>query len=644
MSRLKITAGSQAPEIVRRAEVEAPQTQWWKLPKGQRAGAIKHTVDMIEREQSGRRALDILHMSMYGAGNIAGEGLRASVRWNNSQPLRLRMNIVSSICNSLKAKIAKLRPRPKFITEDGSWHLKKKAEAAEQAIDGEFYRNRIDQLSPMVALDAFVLGTGFWKVSRQGKGYPVIERVHPCEVNVDYYDGLHGDPQCIYHSTIRSRDSVLDQYGGSPQSNKYKAIQAAQSVPSTHYPWLIHRPNHSDVVHVIEAWHRGCDGNQAHVICVGDVELFSNTLWDGREFPIVPYRWEPRQYGYFGRGAAEEITPQQIEINYTLEKIQYILHNVSTVRHWMQAGGKIELNAVRMTNTPGEILKYYGPNPPTTEVVNAVPTQLLEHPYNLKRDAFEAIGLSQAFATASKPAGLNSGEAQRVYEDVGTERLIVNGRMYEQAHMELVKRVIDVKREIANDPTEKESPVVVTRKRARGVTAKSLSFKDFDLEKDIYQMQILEQSALPGTPSGKTATVNEWLQMGLITPDEGKELLNMPDIQSELNLSLATKDSVLSAVECIVDDGEWYAPHPFLDLALAARLAVASWTRAEREGVPEDRLELLARYIDELEQLTALAQGPAPAAPPAGPPMGGPALPDVAGQMGGVPALPPAGY
>src|SRR6185369_8192960 len=105
--------------------------------------------------------------------------------------------------------------------------------------------------------------------------------------------------------------------------------------------------------------------------------------------------------------------------------------------------------------------------PPTTDVVNAIPTELLNHPYNLKRDAFEQIGLSQAFATASKPAGLNSGEAQRVYEDVGTERLIVNGRMYESAHMELVWAIVAVKQEIANDPNEKETPVVVTRKKAR---------------------------------------------------------------------------------------------------------------------------------------------------------------------------------
>jgi hypothetical protein len=156
-------------------------------------------------------------------------------------------------------------------------------------------------------------------------------------------------------------------------------------------------------------------------------------------------------------------------------------------------------------------------------------------------------------------------------------------------------------------------------------------------------LQILEQSALPGTPSGKTATVNEWLQMGLISADEGKELLNMPDIKSELSMSLATKDSVLSAVECIIDDGDWYPPHPFLDLNLAMRLAVASYTRAEREGVPELNLEMLARYISELQQLQALAAPPpAPMAPPGagGAPMGGPGLPDVSGQMQGVPAMP----
>lgn len=614
---------------------------WWTVKRGERASAVNRAVQRIMQEQASRRQLELLHMSMYAAGNIAGEGLRSVTRFQATNPIRLRLNLCEAICDALQAKIAKIRPRPRFITEGGSWSLRKKAEAAEQAMDGELRRNSIDELGPQVALDAFITGTGFFHAMRTGAGHPVLERCQPGEVLCDYFDGLKMNPRTLYRARLMDREELLERYGGSPNSNKYKAILEAPAAPANAYSWL--KPSAGavcDQVFVIDAWHRGT--SHQHVMVCGDVELWTNEQWDGKEFPIVPMRWKTRQYGYYGKGAIEEITPLQVEVNYTLEKIQHILHNVSTVRYWAQKGGKITLNAQRMTNFPGEVLEYVGANPPIKEVTDSVPRELWEMVDRAQANAYKQTGISEFFAQSEKPAGLNSGEAQRVYEDVGDARMLIKGRSYEGAHMVLVERLVDVKREIALDPAEDETPVIVSRKKARGVTAQTLGWKDFDLSKTTYLLQVLEQSALPGTPAGKTATVNEWLQMGLITSDEGKELLNMPDLKAELSLSLATKDSVLSAIECIADDGEWYAPHAMMDLALATRLALASYTRLEWEGLPEERLEMLARYIEELRALTELAAPPAPAAPMGAPPLPGaaPGLPAVPGVMPGVPAMP----
>lgn len=640
---LIITEGHRGPALAQAAAISNPEASdsWWAMRKGDRAPAVYRAVARIQQESASRRQLEMLHMAMYSAGNVAGEGLKAITRFQSQNPIRLRLNLAEAICDALQAKIAKIRPRPRFITTGGDWGLRKRAEAAEQALDGELLRNKVDELAPRVAVDAFVTGTGFFHTYRDGVGYPLVDRCAPGEVMVGYFDGLNGDPRTIYRARLVDREYLLEKFGGSPNSALYKAIQAAPCAPPSAYHWLRASNARNDTVYVVDAWHKG--RKPLHVMVCGDAELIDDTLWEGKEFPIIPLRWKHRLFGYYGKGAVEEITPEQVEINYTLEKIQYILHNVSTVRYWIQAGNKIELNATRMSNFPGEACKYYGPTPPVKEVTDSVPRELWEAVDRAQAGAYKKTGISEYFSQNEKPAGLNSGEAQRVYEDVGDARMLIKGRAYEQAHMTLVERIVDVKREIANDPEEKETPVVVTRKRARGVSVRSLSFKDIDLSKTTYLLQVLEQSSLPGTPSGKTATVSEWIQIGLVDRDEGKELLNMPDVKAELSMSLATKDSVLSAIECIADEGEWYAPHSMMDLALAARLAMASYTRLEWEGLPEDRLEMLAKYIEELRNLTALATPPAQTMVPGGVmPGSAPGLPAVPGGMAGVPVMPGA--
>jgi hypothetical protein len=116
-------------------------------------------------------------------------------------------------------------------------------------------------------------------------------------------------------------------------------------------------------------------------------------------------------------------------------------------------------------------------------------------------------------------------------------------------------------------------------------------------------MQMAPQSALPGTPSGRRATIAEWIQQGLVTADEGRELSGIPDIKSNYDERFATRDSVLSAIELMADDGKFVMPHPLLNLGEAKKLVASAYTRLEWEGCPEDNLELVARYASALLML-----------------------------------------
>ncbi|MEE8346401.1 MAG: hypothetical protein V3S20_03535, partial [Dehalococcoidia bacterium] len=537
------------------------------------------------------------------------------VRWREGDSARLRYNLAQAVCDALQAKIAKLRPRPKFLTDRGDWKQRKRAEAMEQTVDGEFYRSEVDDLGPDMFADSAIVGTGFLRVLRDGRGYPLIERGFPLEFLVDHRDGFHGKPRRLYQVRPVDREVLLARVGDDNTKLRRAIVQAPEVTKSSN-PFVM-READSDQILVAEAWNLPTrpDAGDGLYLCAIQGEEIDSEAWERDSFPFAIGRWQKRQYGFWGRGAVEEVKPMQIELNHTLEKIQHILHNVSTVRFWVQQGGKIKLKAQKMSNTPGEVLEYFGANPPITDVVNAVPRELFEQVDRLIAKGHAQVGLSEMAATGTKPAGLNSGEAIRTFQDVSTERFILKGRDYEQVHMHLAKRLIETKRDIALDPDEEEKPVRVPIRSGRGETVKTIKWGSAELEEEEYIMKVLPQSALPGTPTGRVATVEGWIAAGLITPEEGKGLLDFPDLKEHESLEQATKDAILSAIQVMIDEGEYVTPEPMMDLQMAMPLVSSAYNRFRWEGAPEENLELLTRFNDDIIAMMedAAQQAAAPA-------------------------------
>jgi len=72
---------------------------------------------------------------------------------------------------------------------------------------------------------------------------------------------------------------------------------------------------------------------------------------------------------------------------------------------------------------------------------------------------------------------------------------------------------------------------------------KTIPWKDIDLKEEEYRLKLYETSSLPRTPAGRLAFVQELLQGNLITPDMGRKLLPMPDIDDDLGLANAAEEN-----------------------------------------------------------------------------------------------------
>ncbi len=114
-------------------------------------------------------------------------------------------------------------------------------------------------------------------------------------------------------------------------------------------------------------------------------------------------------------------------------------------------------------------------------------------------------------------------------------------------------------------------------------------------------------------------------QAGLIDKTETRSLLDFPDIEQFNKLATAPMEEAEMLVEEILEKGKYHPPEPFSNLQLHLQYFQRAYIEAKINGAPEDRLDLMRRYMQECFKLL---QPPAPpvAAMPGGqtPVAGGP--------------------
>ena len=71
-------------------------------------------------------------------------------------------------------------------------------------------------------------------------------------------------------------------------------------------------------------------------------------------------------------------------------------------------------------------------------------------------------------------------------------------------------------------------------------------------------------------------------------------------------------------MESILEDGEFVHPEPYQDLMLALKLSQTTYLQAKMDKAPEDRLEMIRRYIEACKRLIdkTMSQEKNPNVPP----------------------------
>ena len=583
----------------RRNEDKDPHYRWWLAKEDQAHEDIHSVVSAITENQRYNHTNNLRFYRLYANKEVSGFSNSAYSRTAVTDQVQNRVtyNVVKSCIDSITNKIAKNRPRPRFLTTKGDYSMQRRAKKLTQYMDGAFDSANAYEIGQKVFTDSCTFGTGVMKIYREHDKIKV-ERIFIDDLVVDDAEAMYGEPRQMHQTKYINRDVLLDMYPD--HADKILAATSDKKAADQSV---------SDALQVVESWHlmSGPDATDGrHIISIDNATLMDEE-YKKDYFPFVFMRWTDALLGFFGSGLAEELTGIQLEINKILRNIQKAINLVAVPRVYVQNSSKIVSDHIQ--NTIGAIVKHTG-NPPTFHTPTAMNPEVYRHLDNLYQKAFEITGVSMLSATSKKPAGLNSGAALREYNDVETERFLTVAQRYEKFFVDVAKVFVDQSR----DMYEEDKGLKV--KASSDGFIESIKWKDVNIEEDKYTLRCFPTSLLPTLPSARMQKVMEWVQAGWISMDTGKHLAEFPDTDEEMRLQAASKDNVKRVIEQMLDEGKYESPEPELNLEEAIQLTQLAYLRAKLDGVPNDRRELLQIYIEECHELTPLPPEPVAAPVP----------------------------
>lgn len=529
---------------------------------------------------------------------------------------RPTFNLIQACTDTLVSRLSQARPEPKFLTDNADYKQRHLAQRLNSFILGEFYQTHAYEKAVKILRDCIVMGTGCLKVYEGDDGRVNVDRVLITDLFMDDNDSINGEPQQLVQLKLMDRDKLM---ANSPKKSQGIIAGTPQSYPDN-------APDSgrttADQVMVVEGWKlpSGSDKDAPgyipgrHVIATVN-GVIRDELWHKPKFPFVFVNYSDPFLGFFGQGLATQLFGTQLTLNRILYTIARAITIVGVPRVFIDQSSKVVKS--HNNNEIGVIITYSG-NKPSYEVAPCSAPELYAERDKLIQYGFQQCGVSALQATAQKPAGLNSGEAIRSYDDISTDRFAALSKRYDNVFVDLAYLIADTAKDIA-ERDGKYQTIYPNKDGTKEVDLPAMKFL-----KDPFVIQCFTESSLPRTPAGRIQTVTELVQAGMLTLKEGYRLMRLggDGLESIDRLNNASEERIFQQLDSIVESGKYMTPDGFLDLQLATQLTTQYLNLYLAAKLEEDRADMLRGYFQQIQALIQLATPPPmPMAQPQAAPM-----------------------
>jgi hypothetical protein len=586
------------------------QYDWWNESNGDKAAMLMLTTAAYLKEgQAYRYRQTAVYARLYGNKSLysfAGNNISKMDQTMGMPQERPTFNLIQSVVDTLVSRISQSRPQPVFLTDNGDYKQRSLAKKLNNFIQGEFYNCKAYELAALVLRDGQVTGTGVIHTFETPDNRVGMERVLLTELLIDPNEAMYGDPRQLYRMKLVDRKVLMANF----PKYKSKIEMAAKGTPDNSSDAS---KSISDLVMVVEGWHLPSGKNVKdgrHTLACSAGSLVDEDYTKDR-FPFTFFHYSPPLLGFWGQGVAEQLMGTQMELNSLLYTISRAIKLVGVPRVFQEDGSKVV--AAHHNNEIGVIVKYRGIKP-TYEVAPSNAPELYAERDKLIQYGYQQSGVSALQATSQKPQGLDSGEAIRSYDDISTDRFAALSRRYDNMFIDLAYAVISLAKDICD--RDGEYATVYPNKNS----TKEINLCKADLVNDTFIIQCYTQSALPKDPAGRLAKVTEMVQSGMISLQEGRRLLDYPDLEQVEKLANAGEERIFQILDDIIEEGKYTPPDPFMDLQLATTTVTQYINLYGQAKLEEEKSQMLRDFFAQIQAIKQAAQPPPQ--PMAGAPQG----------------------
>ncbi len=581
-------------------------SQWWLEKDGNKAASqLLTTAAYLKETQAYRYRQTAVWARLYGNQSLysfAGNNISKMDQTQGLPQERPTFNLIQSVTDTLVSRITQSRPQPVFLTDNGDYKQRLLSQKLNNFIQGEFYRCKAYEKGTTSMRDACVAGSGVVHTYETPDHRVGLERVLLTELLIDPNEAMYGEPRQLYRLKLMDRDVLIANF----PKFKDKLGIAAKAFPDNSSD---SSKSVSDLVMVVEGWHlpsgkKATDGRHT-LACSAGYLLDEEYTKDF--FPFTFMHYAPRLLGFWSQGVAEQLMGTQMELNSILFTISRAIKLVGVPRVFQEEGSKVV--AAHHNNEIGVIVKFRGTKP-TYEVAPCNAPELYAERDKLISYGYQQSGVSALQASSQKPQGLDSGEAIRTYDDISTDRFASLAKRYDNFYVDLAYQVIDLAKEIAI--RDGSYSTIYPNKNG----TKEIDFPKMAMEMDDFVIQCYTQSSLPKDPAGRLAKITEMIQAGMITIQEGRRMLDYPDLSQIEKLANAGEERIFSYLDDIIETGKYHQPDSFMDLQLATTLTVQYINLYMPAKLEESKVQKLRDFFTQTQAIIQSAQPPAiPQAP-----------------------------
>jgi len=602
---MKIKKGTPVDKIVMKTKAgrdpKSEIIEWWTF-KDENAAAegLCSTAAYLKTAQTYRMrqlAVDVRLYCGLSVYSYAGSNVSRMDQTKTLPEDRPTFNLISSSVDTIVARLSQSRPAPKFLTDNADYKQRHLAERLNQFIMGEFYQVKAHEKAVQMLRDACVMGTGALKVYEGDNNKVAVDRVMVTDLFVDANDAINGEPQQMYQLKLVDRDKLLARL-----PKEKKVIESAPNAYPDNAPDSGRTT--ADQIMVVEGWKLPSSPDAkdgVHMLaCVNG--MIHKEAWEKPYFPFVFMRYSNPFLGFFGQGIATRLFGTQLTLNRILYTIARAITLVGVPRIFQEQNSKVVSS--HNNNEIGVIVKYSGVKP-SYEVAPCNAPELYAERDKLIQYGYQQEGISQMQASSQKPLGLDSGEAQRVYDDIASDRMAETAKKYDNIFIDLAYKITDAAIEIAK--REGKYQTVYPNKDG----TKEIDLPAMKFLKDPFVIQCFNESSLPKDPAGRAQAITERVQAGMITIKEGRRLLGSMDTDQMEQLANASEERIFKYLDEIVEDGKYTPPDAFMDLMLAEQLVVQYYNLYVAANLEERKAQMLRDFFTQIGVLKAAGQ-PAP--------------------------------